>query len=405
MDNLLKLYILARFTYRVGSPIITDAQYSDVENKLIDAGIDIGEYLARTYDDDPIPYELLKEFNLEHLIPKDVADLSDVKIQSLTEDRTQSIRPVESYREAFEWFQKVLGWDIVMSLKGDGVNLKVLFDLLGVDISLTRGRNGGTPFNVTKNVKKICPAVSNFDGFVVFGECFVKRKNLEYLRNKYGKDFKTSKSTAISMLRVEVDPEDYSLLEFYTFKSTKHFNTLLEMKDDLRNSGFNTMPYLLVKGDYPTEFEPFCSWLKNYMTAFSEIGEKLGLPSDGLVCEINDQSKFLEMGGKNQYSNGNIALKFENWGIKYFKGKVVRFIQEQQAENISLVAEIEPLELDDGCIARRVNVYNPAMVIEHGINIGSEIYFERKSNTDSVLLYGKRLESMLKDGIYFENNK
>ncbi len=65
------LFILARFMYRVGSPIINDSKYNMIENKFLETGY-LKEYTSRTYDDDPIPYKLLREFNLENYIPKDL---------------------------------------------------------------------------------------------------------------------------------------------------------------------------------------------------------------------------------------------------------------------------------------------------------------------------------------------
>ena len=42
-----------------------------IENKFLEVGY-LKEYTSRTYDDDPIPYKLLREFNLENYIPKDL---------------------------------------------------------------------------------------------------------------------------------------------------------------------------------------------------------------------------------------------------------------------------------------------------------------------------------------------
>lgn len=55
--------------------------------------------------------------------------------------------------------------------------------------------------------------------------------------------------------------------------------------------------------------------------------------------------------------------------------------------------KIKPIKTADSCSAEYINVFNPSILISQGINVGSEIEFERNSGAVNILLYGKRLDS------------
>jgi len=60
------VYILARYFYRVGEPILSDAVYEKLEKVLSEkCRNEMQEYLTRSYDDDPIPEDLLAEIGVK----------------------------------------------------------------------------------------------------------------------------------------------------------------------------------------------------------------------------------------------------------------------------------------------------------------------------------------------------
>ena len=64
----LDLYILFRYFYKIGEPIVTDEFYEKFQKIIFNAGIGL-QYKNQSYDDDEIPYALLEEFNLTYMIP------------------------------------------------------------------------------------------------------------------------------------------------------------------------------------------------------------------------------------------------------------------------------------------------------------------------------------------------
>ena len=60
------VFILARYFYRIGEQIISDQMYEKIVTAIkYFKPPELMEFLDRTYDDDPIPVELLKEIGVE----------------------------------------------------------------------------------------------------------------------------------------------------------------------------------------------------------------------------------------------------------------------------------------------------------------------------------------------------
>ena len=172
------------------------------------------------------------------------------------------------------------------------------------------------------------------------------------------------------------------------------FTGLIGILDFLKDNGFDTVPYKVYKPEeIPNNFDDFCKWCKSEMTYFWELSKIKDISTDGLVVDVN--LKNIETNKDGIYLDRNKALKFEYWSYVYYKGKVKNLIIEQQAQDASVVIEIEPIKTKDNATATRVTGYNLFRVISLGLKPGSDIYFMRVSNTISVLLLGDKLDKML----------
>lgn len=382
------LYILARFMYRIGEPLLDDGQYDELDTVLKSNSV-LDIYTSRTYDDDPIPYELIKEFNLSKYIP----DLGSTSKYSnyLNDEKSLSIQPLISYKEIYKFVMEKRQ-DFIFMLKVDGINNKSLFinDLL--ELSMTRGRSGDG-FDITKNLSRILPTTisSGLDEVKIFSETFVYGEALQLLRNKYGKDkYKTPKSSAISMLRVSHDDKDYNIMESLAFdiEGVPGIKTKEEQLKYIKELGFNTVPYLVIKWkEIPQEYQNFIKWLDNICDKFYK--DTALFPSDGLVLEVNNLE--YEDSVNNQYSNRNVAIKLSHWSFDRYRGVVEEILIEQQRVKCSCRARITPVGTSDGCTATLVNLHNPRIILENNIKIGSTIIFERNSGAINSLVYGDKL--------------
>lgn len=388
-SELERLFILSRFMYRIGNPIISDKKYDTLEKIIRSKGL-LENYTSRTYDDDPIPYVLLREFKLERFIPNDL--ISSKYFDMIDKEKSLSIQPFEDPKEVFNFVMEKKQ-DMVVMLKIDGINTKNYFKDLFLEIGMSRGRNG-TGFDLTRNISKIIKSRldSEYNDLKVFGEAFVYEHNLPYFREKYDNSkYKTPKSSAISLLRVEHDLEDYDKAGFLAFniEGATHLKTKMEMLEYLKTLGFNVVPHVLIKWEtIPRDYSTFRKWLDAVCKEFYVRTQ--ALPSDGLVFEVNDL--FYEDSVTAQYSNKNIAVKLSYWSSDKYIGVVEDILIEQQRVVASCRIKIRPLRTKDGCEANYVSGYTPNIIINNGIVVGSEVVFERKSGAINSLLYGDKLK-------------
>lgn len=384
MDKRYKdLYILARFMYRVGYPILSDGDYDGL-NRLIIRSNQLSEYVNRTYDDDPIPYNLIKEFSLSSYLPK-LGTMSRYS-KYLDEEKSLSISAVTNIDEVFDFVKKSRGQDLVLSLKVDGVNIKNLYVENTHELSMSRGRKG-EGFDVTENARNVLPQEIDNDNIMlkVFTEMVVPKVHLTELQQRYNPDkYKTPKSSALSMLRVRHTSYDYDKLQPYAFNAEGFdCSTKLELLKKLEENGFKVVPYRGIKNEeIPSDRDKFNQWFTNL--ADEMYFKYKDIPSDGLVFEIDNLNFVDEING--QYSNRNIAVKLGYWKFDCYESIVTDIIFEQQRINKSCRINIKPIITNDGATVSFINGYNPSIIIENNINIGSKVKFERHSNTISNLV-------------------
>lgn len=391
-------YILARYFYKIGQPKIDDAMYDRLEKTIKEKAYDqYKEYLTRTYDDDPVPVQLLDYIGVKPVfgaLNKDRLDLYGY----LNEEKSFSIESVTSYEEAYTFFLKLVEnqLDFVVSLKLDGVNTKMLYMNDKFALSLSRGRSSDS-LDFTDNSARILPQTLNTgkDILRVTGESYVVNEGLPVLRKKYDKDdgFVSGKSAAVSLLRVSYDTEDYQFIKTKVFFAEGLDDTLTGTFEKLKDNGFDTVPYKKISWkDIPIEKEKFNSWLKAEVFDYL-ADEGKGIPSDGVVVEVDDLNWVGEV--HNQYVSRQLALKFEQWSYQLYKGVITNILVEQRRVNKSIRIEIEPLTTVDGCKAAVINGFTPAILIANDYCVGSTVPFERNSNAYNNVVYGKRLEELL----------
>lgn len=392
------VFILARYFYRIGEPVVSDAYYDSLEKFLRENYYDsFQHYLTRTYDEDPVPEKYLRMMGINPVVSSLDTEKNTELYHYLNEDKSFSIASVTSYEETFPFFQRAKDkkLDVVISLKVDGVNTKMLYVDEEFAMSLSRGRAEGNSFDYTENSAKIMPLKFKTGKKMVkvVGESFVIDEGLPILRNRYGKPdgYVSGKSSAISLLRVKHALQDYSYLRTKVF-SIEVGKTLVESFQIAEKAGFDIVPYFLVSWEeIPDSLEEFKQWAKT--TIFDRMWkEGKGIPSDGVVAEIND---FSFTGTQHhQYVDRQLAMKFEQWSYQVYKSTITNIKIEQQRINKSVLVEIDPIVTSDGNTARVVNVHNPAILISNNLHVGATIYFERNSNAINTVIYGDRLKEV-----------
>jgi len=396
------IWILARYFYRIGeAPIITDSVYDRMTNLFKEKCYDeLHAYLDRTYDDDPIPYDLLEEIGVRPYVPVTKIGRNDL-FDLLNEDKSLSIDSIVNYRSAYDFLMDKVDnkLDVVASLKMDGVNVKSLYQSGKFSLSLSRGRASNS-FDFTDQAAYVLPAFINNDlpELRVTGECFVVKEGLEKLRAKYAQDkYKTSKSAAISLLRVKHSINDYKDLRLKVFAAEGLADTVIKTFEILKSFGFDVVPYLFISWDtIPKDYDDFCIWLRDAVFQQMHEAQLAGdMPADGVVLEVNNYGWQDTI--SNQYSNRQIACKFDFWAFESYKAIVKEIVIVQRRVTASVRVKIEPMQTNDACEAKIINIFNPSILIHNDIKVGDFVYFERNSGAVNILIHGKRLDDLLKE--------
>lgn len=399
-NRLEDVYALIRYLYRIGEPIVSDTLYDRFELNVRQVCPD-SPYCTRTYDDDPIPYQLLKEVGVQATeTTAEIPGLSEMAA-AMNEDKSLGMNPVTSAEEAFDYFQMLRNnhLDFMSSLKVDGVNTKMLYVNGNLTLSMSRGRGDANSLNYMEGSSKIMamyqPDLVGTGQLRITGESYVEDSARQYLRDKYDKNrYKTCKSSAISMLRVKHDEEDYKHLHTVIFSAIGLETSLDKMFDRLEKDGFETVPHILHRWEeIPLDLVTFTKWLtEDVMKPIARIGA--GIPSDGCAIEVNDLTWVGEENG--QYSNRQLALKFGDWSFKIYKGVITDIITQQKRVYRSVRVRIDPIVTDDDCKAQIINTFNTSILIENDLYKGKEVYFEKNAGAVNILIHGKRLQEILK---------
>ena len=396
MQESLELYIICRYLYRVGKSPLTDAQYESLHEWVLGTG-ELPDYVSRTYDDDPIPWDLLNRYGysfVEEISPEISQNSAEKQagFEFLVEDKSFSIRALKDFFELWSWFQKFPNIRKIASIKLDGNNVKSLVGSDTFILSLTRGRSSNG-FDVTSAINRLYPeGVKLPEGSVVRGECFVFPSKLEELRSYYGDDiYKTPKSAAISLLRRPNDhlPVHYNGLSYVIFSCDGLSDCVSGTYQKLHSLGLSVPPYEILVGE-PLEYSEFCLWISEILDKLWEVQQEMGMPADGVVIELDEFD--IDTAVSYQYQDGQVAVKFSHWSPRLYQGIIKDILVEQRRVHCSWRVRIEPVTTDDGCEATTINIFNPSFLLDFGLEIGSMIEFERNAGAVNILVNGKKIK-------------
>lgn len=350
------LYKEACKYYALGQPIMTDAEFDVLEQELIELGSDLPDSVSEDFDDS---YEQ-NEVGADYL--------------------TFSIKPIKTYQEAKEYFLRHKGETFTATPKIDGVCVKNLFDVGHYLESSSRNRKSKTAIDFTEAMRAIVPKLDLTKQVTVTGEAYVLQKDLQILRDVYGKDkYVLPRSAAISLLRnPEKHREHIHLLNFKAFATSNTLSSHQEELDWLQSLGFQTPKSVVFQIDWDIDFE---TQVNNIMN----LADDPSLPTDGIVIQVNSHEFSSEATGK--YLDTQIALKLGKWGGNVFEGVVIGLEFTEAKGNKGCVLLIEPLRLPDGVTQTRINAYNPGILERLNVSVGSVVKFRRESENSCNLIY------------------
>jgi NAD-dependent DNA ligase len=341
IENKYDRYVVARWAYLMGEPIISDIEYDKLEKEFrLDYPDD--SHSNRPWSFDECPVELLKKYGYSEMICNPTMGYMAESIYSINN------------QEEFERTFRNLNEKSRLSFKIDGWNTRVSYfngHIVNVE---TRGRSG-TNLDI-KNVAKLFPKEIPIKGRVaVTGEMSIPNDKWDIFKSMTdNKDQRASVRSAIAR-----DAVDFlAFLAFNIF-----IENGVETGDQyvlLNQLGFTSPKFVWVNN-----FEE----LKKNIWYMSYINKAYNYLTDGLVIE----------NGHYQY-----AIRLGAWEEHAMHSFVEGYEENQGMYGNYLKVKCYPISVE-GKTFPRISINNIASIIENNLQIGYPIAFNLRSSANVVI--------------------
>lgn len=339
MTDLMK-YIIARWAYSVGEPIMSDAEYT-VLDRAMKAAYPNNPYCQRSWSSDPCPVALLKEYGYPNLIKAVVLS-----------DKTESIPSLNSLIEVRTMYESMNSPHSV-SYKLDGWNIQASY--YGKDLVHVQTRGRASDAIDANALSGIIPKHIPEDGRVlVVMECTVPDSEFPWFRETFGV---TSQRGAVSTALANPDRcLDHIAIHAHGVRCSSEVADKFTL---LKSWGFEV---------------PMHAWVSNYyelldqVKAFSNFKEGYGLPTDGLVVE----------------GSATRALRIEAWEEPIYRSYVTGYTETYGPHSIAIQCTIYPIQLPNS-VQRQLPATNLSRILSLNLRPGYPIAFRIASSAIAAI--------------------
>lgn len=341
IEDLQERYILGRWTYLMGEPILSDIEYDKTEKqfKLLYPD-DIHSQVPWSFD--ACPVELLKKYKLDDLICEPTMGYM-----------AESIYSINNEQEFIQVF-RTLDERSRLSFKIDGWNTRVsYFNGHIVEVG-SRGRSGNN-LNMN-NIHSLFPKKVPYKGRVaVTGELSIPNAKWREFKELTGnEDQRASVRTALA--RGAVDYLAFCAFNIFIEEGA-------EIKDSyslLQQLGFTTPRFVWV-----SNFDE----LKEHIRYMSFINNGYHYLTDGLVIEN---------------SHMQLAIRLGAWKEHSFQSFITGYEEDQGMYGTFLKVNCYPIKIG-GKTFSNISINNIANIIENNLRPGYPIAFNKRSEANVVL--------------------
>lgn len=324
-------YIIARWAYSVGEPIITDAEYTVLHNAMMHK-YPQDPYCDRSWSSDPCPVDLLKKYGYRELIQAVVLA-----------DKTESIPSLNTIYDVHEMYGK-MNTVHSLSYKLDGWNTQASYyngSLINVQ---SRGRARDV-IDMNALAPKF-PQKIDMDGKVLItAECTVPNDQYQWFIDHYGnKSQRGAVSTAIANAR---NCMDHIAVHAHGIRCAGKVENKFEL---LRSLGFEVPMYT-----YVSDYDTLIQTVKKY----SDYKGTYGLLTDGVVIE-GEMTK---------------ALRIYGWEEPIHTSFVTGYAESYGPHSIAVKCEIYPIRMQNSTQSI-IPVTNLSRIIKNNLRIGHPIAFK-----------------------------
>lgn len=337
-----KRFIISRWAYLMGEPIISDIEYDELE-KWFRKEYPTDPRSIQPWSFDDCPIELLKEFNLNEWIVETVMGYQAESIPSLNTE--QSVHEMfGSLNERSRVSFKIDGWNTRASYYNGNL---VRFE--------TRGRSGSN-LDIT-SMSKIVPMKIPVKGRVaVTGETNIPNKLWDLYKQR------TGNSDQRASVRTAIANGDVDYLAFLAF------NVFIENEHTLPD---NDIYKLLTEWGFKT---PMFRWVDSYQSLMKCIQ---------FMSVANNGYKYLTDGLVVENSKVQYAIRIGAWKEELMCSYVTGYKEKQGMYGVYMNIEFKPVKIG-GKRYSECPITNIATIQENKLKIGSPIAFNQRSAANVV---------------------
>lgn len=328
-------FIIARWAYSVGEPIMSDAEYTTLL-RMMQSTVPDDEYVTRSWSSDPCPVSLLQKINREDLIHKVILS-----------DKTESIPSLNTDWEVKNVLGSIEGMGTA-SMKHDGWNIQINYYNGKLVLIETRGRSCDA-MNVSVLQKFVPNEIPYMGVCKIVLELTISKTNFITCARLFNN---VSARSAVSTVLSK--PEYYHLLSFTAFDIHGYQVGQRIKFEVLKEWGFNTPMYYVV-----SNYDELLIAVRELSNAYAEYEE----PTDGVVYD-----------GKLRR-----AIRLLAWEEPIYYSYVIKYLEKFGPYRVSPSCLIQPI-LRKGTTQRQISMTNWQRIIDYNLQQGAPIAFRIASS-------------------------
>lgn len=329
----LEKFIVSRWMYSIGEPIISDSEYTlllaAIRSKYPD-----NEYVHRSWSSDPCPVDLLKKYGYDWAV-KDI----------ILSDKTESIPSINDIATLHSLYCN-LNEESTLSYKHDGWNIQSAYyngELVNIQ---TRGR-ASDAISAEALIEKVPKKISKMGMVKIAAEATVSDYNYRIVKGALNS---RSQRGAVSSCLARKDFIKYLDLHAFSILTDEQ---VMNPFPQLEEWGFQTPKWCTVR----TYDE-----LVKQMHEFSDYAESYGCPTDGLVL-------------RNSVTR---AIRLLHWEEPIYTTYAVGYDESYGAHRIGVKAVVKPVHMKNST-QRLVSCTNYQRIIDNNLRVGLPIAFRLSS--------------------------
>lgn len=273
--------------YYNGEPIVSDAEYDTLYQELDKLEKETGFRLS-------ISPTINVGYKVSDKLPKFKHDIPMLSLDKIT-----------TVQEIIDF---VGTHDAIMSLKEDGLSIRLIYDKSGdLQVAATRG-TGTEGSNITQNLCCFTNVPmhieTNGEEFIIDGEAICTFDNLERLNSTLDTPYKHPRAVASGTVSLLDQKEAKGRkLQFIAWKFTKgsHSNSYSDRLSELEKLGFDVVPWCMAD----TKF------IESQIKMLQSTAKLLSQPYDGIVVGYDDIKYGESLGVTSKFPRHSKAYKFD----------------------------------------------------------------------------------------------